>query len=121
MLTAIRSFPNGSSGGIDGLRPQHLKDLTAGTNGVAGQDLLVALAKVGNIMVAGNVPEPIINVLYGASLCALNKKDGGLRPIAVGSVLRRLACCQMLFPFSPRGCHFSVCPTAIWFWGTKWL
>ena len=26
----------------------------------------------------------------GASLCALNKKDGGIRPIAVGSTLRRL-------------------------------
>jgi hypothetical protein len=28
--------------------------------------------------------------LYGASLCALNKKDGGIRPIAIGNCLRRL-------------------------------
>ena len=26
---AIKSFPNGSAGGPDGLRPQHLKDLIA--------------------------------------------------------------------------------------------
>ena len=29
---AIRSFPNGSAGGPDGLRPQHLKDLIAGSD-----------------------------------------------------------------------------------------
>ena len=28
--------------------------------------------------------------IYGSALCALNKKDGGIRPIAVGSTLRRL-------------------------------
>ena len=28
MVKAIRSFPNGSAGGPDGLSPQHLKDLT---------------------------------------------------------------------------------------------
>lgn len=28
VASAIRSFPNGSAGGPDGLRPQHLKDLT---------------------------------------------------------------------------------------------
>ena len=27
ILGAIKSFPNGSAGGPDGLRPQHLKDL----------------------------------------------------------------------------------------------
>ena len=28
VLAAIKSFPPGSSGGSDGLRPQHLKDMT---------------------------------------------------------------------------------------------
>lgn len=32
----------------------------------------------------------ITPIIYGASLCALNKKDGGLRPIAIGNIFRRL-------------------------------
>ncbi|GAV09476.1 hypothetical protein RvY_19015 [Ramazzottius varieornatus] len=51
ILAAVKSFPNGSAGGVDGLRPQHLKDM----------------------------------------LSAVKKKDGGLRLIAVGNTLRRLA------------------------------
>ncbi|ESO06164.1 hypothetical protein HELRODRAFT_160316 [Helobdella robusta] len=30
VLTALKSFNNGSSGGLDGLRPQHIKDLLSG-------------------------------------------------------------------------------------------
>lgn len=32
----------------------------------------------------------ILPVFSGASLCALTKKDGGIKPIAVGFTLRRL-------------------------------
>jgi len=39
---------------------------------------------------SGRVPIVIQPVFCGASLCALNKKDGGIRPIAVGSTWRRL-------------------------------
>jgi hypothetical protein len=38
----------------------------------------------------GEVPSSICPILYGANLCALKKKDGGIRPIAVGSTIRRL-------------------------------
>jgi hypothetical protein len=37
------------------------------------------------------IPLEISQILYGVSLCALSKKDGGIRPIAVGCTLRRLA------------------------------
>ena len=40
---AIRSFPNGSSGGPDGLRPQHLKDLTSASAEHGGKELVRAL------------------------------------------------------------------------------
>eukprot|EP00731_Ephydatia_muelleri_P031243 Em0022g757a len=54
IVRAIQSFPCGSAGGTDGLRPQHLKDMV--------------------------------------SLSAHSeKKGGGIRPIAVGCTLRRLA------------------------------
>ena len=39
---------------------------------------------------AGHVPSTIRSLFYGASLCSLVKKGGGVRPIAVGSTLCRL-------------------------------
>ncbi len=87
---AVASFPPGSGGGPDGLRPQHLKDLTTEKTGAAGACLLEALTDVINHILAGKVPEGIPPFLYGASLVALEKKDGGVRPIAIGSTFRRL-------------------------------
>ncbi|GAV00129.1 hypothetical protein RvY_11020 [Ramazzottius varieornatus] len=54
-------------------------------------ELLEALASVTTDMLNGKVPSGICPFLYGASLTALVKKDGGIRPIAVGCTLRRLA------------------------------
>ena len=89
VMTAIRSFPSGSSGGIDGFTPQHLKDLV----GEAGLEspLVVALTGFVNTLLRGDCPEAIIPILFGGRLIALAKKEGGIRPIAVGSVWRRLA------------------------------
>ena len=89
VMTAIRSFPSGSSGGIDGFTPQHLKDLV----GEAGSESpsVVALTGFVNTLLRGDCPEVIIPILFGGRLLALAKKDGGFRPIAVGSVWRRLA------------------------------
>ena len=52
--------------------------------------LLASLTRLANLMLNGGVPKFACPALYGASLCALTKKDGGIRPIAVGSVLRRV-------------------------------
>jgi hypothetical protein len=90
IIDAIKSFPAGSAGGIDGMRPQHLKDLTSVHTGDAGQRLVSQLTEFANVCLAGDVPTAIRPVFCGASLCALIKKDGGIRPIAVGCTLRRL-------------------------------
>jgi hypothetical protein len=87
---AIKSFPAGSAGGLDGLRPQHLKDMIGGQTGMMGQRLLTLLTEFANICLCGRVPAVVRPVFCGASLCALSKKDGGIRPIAVGCTLRRL-------------------------------
>jgi len=84
---AIRSFPAGSAGGFDGLRPQHLKDLTSRQ---VGGSLLQALTAFVNLVLAGETPERICPVFFGASLLPFKKADGGVRPIAVGLTLRRL-------------------------------
>jgi len=90
IIDAIKSFPAGSSGGIDGLRPQHLKDMISIQNGDAGEKLVTRLTEFSNLCLSGKVPHFIRPIFCGASLCALNKKDGGIRPIAVGCTLRRL-------------------------------
>jgi hypothetical protein len=87
---AINSFPAGSSPGLDGMRPQYLKDIISLSAGEAGQRALRALTKLCNFLLSGQLPSEICHLLYGASLCALHKKDGGIRPIAVGNCLRRL-------------------------------
>ena len=88
---AVRSFPNGSAGGPDGLRPQHLRDLTGLSAGVGGPLLLRALTRFTNLILAGKTPETVRPLFFGANLVALEKKGGGVRPIAVGCTLRRLA------------------------------
>jgi hypothetical protein len=86
---AILSFPNGSAGGPDSLRPQHLKDLLA--VGDSTDPLLEAITDFINLILDGRTPEEVRPILFGGSLTALNKKGGGVRPIAVGYVWRRLA------------------------------
>jgi hypothetical protein len=90
IMAAIRSFPNGSAGGLDGLRPQHLKEMTSSQCGHAGEHLIDTLTVFTNIVLDGRVPAVIKPFFCGASLFALSKKDGGIRPIAVGCTLRRL-------------------------------
>ncbi|KAJ0170830.1 hypothetical protein K1T71_013602 [Dendrolimus kikuchii] len=94
---AVGSFQSGSAGGLDGLTPQHLKDLIGVGCGEARESLLRNLTALVNFMLSGKVVNEITDILYGANLCALKKKDGGIRPIAVGTVYRRLAakcCCK---------------------------
>ena len=43
------------------------------------------------MLLNGGLPESVSQILYGGRLLALKKKDGGIRPIAVGYTWRRLA------------------------------
>jgi hypothetical protein len=87
---AINSFPADSSPGLDGMRPQYLKDIISLSAGEAGQQALRALTKLCNFLLSDQLPSEICHVLYDASLCALHKKDGGITPIAIGNCLQRL-------------------------------
>lgn len=88
VLKCVKTFPAGSSGGPDGFTPQHLKDLLSGT---ADAELATALTDFINILLVGDLPLNVREIIFGARLIALQKKDGGIRPIAVGYTLRRLA------------------------------
>jgi len=85
---AALSFPAGSAGGPDGLRPQHLLDLLLSNE--SGPELLSALTAFVNLVLAGGCPARVAPIFFGGCLLALDKKDGGVRPIAIGFTLRRL-------------------------------
>ncbi|KAK8720595.1 hypothetical protein OTU49_013221 [Cherax quadricarinatus] len=87
---AIMSFPSGSAGGYTGIRPQHLKEMVNPVIGEIAETLLSEITRFVNNSLAGLIPDEIRPFFFGATLCALKKKDGGIRPIAVGNTLRRL-------------------------------
>ena len=71
---AIRSFAPGSAGGREGLRPQHLKDMTGER---LGGELIEALTEFVNLALRGGVPEVVRPAFFGAQLfpsnCSLRK------------------------------------------------
>jgi hypothetical protein len=84
----VFSFPSGSGPGPMGLRAEHIRPcfkFNLQTN------LLQTLTQFVNDLIAGRVNPVIAPSLAGASLYALEKKLGGIRPLACGNLLRRLA------------------------------
>lgn len=113
---AIKSFPNVTGAGIDGLLPQHLKDLTLPSTGEAGVRLMKAITGLTNYMLSGKVQTRFVEIMYGAALCALEKKLGGIRLIAVGNAFRRITSklasasvrAEMASKFAPRQVGFGI-------------
>ena len=91
---AARRFRRGSAPGPDGLRPEHLRVALQAAPG-RRERALQSLTRLINMMAAGGVPDEVAPYLAGARLHAAKKKSGGLRPIAVGNLMRRLVgkCC----------------------------
>jgi len=56
-----------------------------------GAEFLSALTDFVNLVLEGRCPSDVAPVFFGGRLLALNKKTGGIRPIAIGFTLRRLA------------------------------
>ena len=60
---AALSFPAGSAGGPDGVRPQHIRDMLMCRE--AGADFLSALTDFTNLVLAGRCPEAVAPVFFG--------------------------------------------------------
>ena len=90
VYNSIKSFRKGSAPGPSGLRAEHLKVATKSAPPNRTDKATSAITKLVNCMAGGKVPEEVAVYLCGARLHAANKKDGGIRPIAVGNILRRL-------------------------------
>ena len=84
--SAICSFPSGSAGGLGGLMPVHLP--RGGTP--AETRVQDALVKFCSLFAQGALPASTRAIFCNARIIALAKRPSGVRPIAVGEVLRRL-------------------------------
>lgn len=87
----IITFPKGTSPGPDGLRVQHLLDILRCNPKGSPQDPREAIVKLMKMILNGKAYKPIAEFLSSAKLTPISKKNGGIRPIAVGCVWRRLA------------------------------
>ncbi|GKD61502.1 hypothetical protein Tco_1299011, partial [Tanacetum coccineum] len=90
VLDRIKSFPRGTSCGRDGLRAQHLMDCLSGAAIAISDELISSITQVVNLFLNGNCPKILGEYIASAPLTPLVKPGGGIRPIAVGTVWRRL-------------------------------
>ena len=90
VLSTVRSFPSSSAGSLDKLTPQHLHDMLQGVQDPEEDPLLNALLDFCMLVLHGDSSEEVRSFFFGASLVALWKKSGGVRPIAIGCTLEWL-------------------------------
>ena len=67
------------------------KDLIDVSAASGGSSLLGALTYFLNLILQGKTPDAVCPFFFLASFVALNKTDGGVRSIAIGNAMRRLA------------------------------
>ena len=84
---ALRAFPADTAPGPSGLRVQHLREARQPGETLA---LMEQLAAVVSLLARGQACAAAAPVLAGAALVAVPKPKGGVRPIAIGEVVRRL-------------------------------
>ena len=78
-LCLIQSFP---APGPSLLRANHLKETVRCPTASCGQRALRVITATVNLVAAGGVPPEVASFLCGATLLAVKKKSGGLRPIS---------------------------------------
>src|SRR6218665_38696 len=97
---------SGWGGGAEGFRRGHLLDLVG--FGDACGPLVDALTDFMNLLLRGGCPAEVRPILFGGNMIALCKDNGGLRPIAVGYIWRRLAAkCANRYAVARLAAHFA--------------
>jgi hypothetical protein len=89
VVEALKSFPKGTACGRDGLRAEHLNDLII-TTGSNPNNIIRTYTDYVNLCLSGDIPYHLAPFICSAPLTVLEKKDGGIRPNAVGEIWRRL-------------------------------
>ena len=87
---SLKSFPSGTAAGPSRWFPEHFVHAVECPTPQTAARTLESLNRVVNILAAGQAPSSLSPWLCSANLFATAKPKGGVRPIAVGEVLRRL-------------------------------
>ena len=95
---ALRGFAPGTAGGFSGLMPQHLRCERPTASYLR---LLQQIARLCSDFAWGRLSPACLAALAGVRLIALGKRGGGVRPIAVGETLRRLAGKLLIARYQP--------------------
>ena len=90
LINCVRSFLKDSAAGVSKFYATHLSNAFLCASPAYGDEAISAVLDVVNLLARGEDPTSVAPYLCRASLLALKKKDGGIRPIAVGEILRRL-------------------------------
>ncbi|GKA54974.1 hypothetical protein Tco_0753923 [Tanacetum coccineum] len=90
VLDMIKSFPRGTSCGRDRLCTQHLMDCLSGAALAISDELVSSITQVVNHFLEGKCPTMLGEYIASAPLTLLVKPCGGIRPIVVGTIWRRL-------------------------------
>jgi len=83
----LRAFPKGSAAGPSGSTATHILHAVQVNNQNLPLDILTDFV---NFLASGFALPEVQPFLAGAYLIGLSKKDGGIRPIAIGDIYRRL-------------------------------
>ena len=87
---SLKSFPSGTGSGPSLCSADRLKCLLKLRDPERKSSFISALTSVVQLLINGNAPASLAHLLAGARLIALKKDDNGIRPIAIGEILRRL-------------------------------
>ena len=86
----LKTFSKYSAAGPSKMYPEHLLHAVECTAPDHSESALKAITRFVNAGSRGKIPSFVSKALCSASLTALSKKKGGVRPIAVTEILRRL-------------------------------
>ena len=87
VLKKLRSFNKGSGAGPTGIHPSYIGSAIQVQNQTSTLEILTDFV---NHLAKGLVPSDVQPFIAGAFLVGIGKKDGGIRPIAIGDVFLRL-------------------------------
>ncbi|GKC87547.1 hypothetical protein Tco_1148196 [Tanacetum coccineum] len=90
VFCCIKSFPKCTSCGRDGLRAQYILDALCEEGSAIATDLLKVITSVVNLWLAGRCLPILAEFVTSAPLTPLLKPDNEIRPIAIGTICRRL-------------------------------
>jgi hypothetical protein len=93
VLDVLRSFKKGTASGRSGWGVNHLLECCSHQTGVS--DVEKHLTAFVNLFLSGKPLQSFAPFMSSATLVPLLKKDGRIRPVAVGEIFRRLVskCC----------------------------